>query len=360
MPRGRVPAWGALLLSACAFNNSALDDDGDGSSNLVDCAPRDPQNFPGNTEVCDGRDNDCNGLVDDGLIQTWYVDIDQDGFGDPARTVTSCYPQPGLVLVGDDCDDVQADIHPGALERCDDKDNDCVGGIDDAVWWSSFEGGWNRGGVTLLGDAEVVPEDGTTNHYLRVVRAQPSQIGALWVASMIPGERWRISFRIRLAGIGAQPGEGVALAFMKQEGIPSTSPKGPSLGIYGAEVDGWTLEFDERQSSPADSRATGRHIAFHRIRDGLRLAELAMPPNFDDGAWHSLVYLQDGTSFTVRYDGYLIWNDFLDLGADASYTVGFTATTSVDHLMQVGLDDVEVACPDTPPRDPNELPDTAQ
>ena len=30
------------------------------------CSPGDPVNFPGNPEVCDGQDNNCDGMVDDG------------------------------------------------------------------------------------------------------------------------------------------------------------------------------------------------------------------------------------------------------------------------------------------------------
>jgi len=51
-----------------------VDVDGDGHSTpnscegtKDDCDDSDAINFPGNTEVCDGQDNNCNGSVDDGL-----------------------------------------------------------------------------------------------------------------------------------------------------------------------------------------------------------------------------------------------------------------------------------------------------
>ena len=50
------------------------DKDGDGSSDASDCAPLDPQVHPGAPELCDGVDNNCNLSVDEG-----YPDFDADG-----------------------------------------------------------------------------------------------------------------------------------------------------------------------------------------------------------------------------------------------------------------------------------------
>ncbi|UCE20012.1 MAG: T9SS type A sorting domain-containing protein [Gemmatimonadota bacterium] len=40
------------------------DGDGDGWADDCDCDDANPNNYPGNAEVCDGQDNDCDGLID--------------------------------------------------------------------------------------------------------------------------------------------------------------------------------------------------------------------------------------------------------------------------------------------------------
>ena len=68
-----------------------------------DCDDFDANNYPGNTEVCDGQDNNCDTLVDDddGLITgqlTWYEDQDSDGMG--SGVVQLACVQPGGFVAG--------------------------------------------------------------------------------------------------------------------------------------------------------------------------------------------------------------------------------------------------------------------
>ena len=91
---------------------------------------------PGTPEVCDGIDNDCNDLIDDGDaggMSTWYMDADGDGHGDAAMPMESCDAVEGYVDSWDDCDDAQPTSFPGADELCDAVDNDCDGDIDDGL-----------------------------------------------------------------------------------------------------------------------------------------------------------------------------------------------------------------------------------
>ncbi len=51
-----------------------VDNDSDGVNSCDDCDDSNPSVYPGAEEVCDGLDNDCNGLIDDGAICTCDVD----------------------------------------------------------------------------------------------------------------------------------------------------------------------------------------------------------------------------------------------------------------------------------------------
>jgi len=100
--------------------------------NPDDCDDNCSSCHPGGTEVCDDKDNDCDGKIDEGSIgPSWYRDSDGDGYGDSEDTKQACYQPPGCVPNPGDCDDNDATINPNAQEICDQKDNDCDGEIDE-------------------------------------------------------------------------------------------------------------------------------------------------------------------------------------------------------------------------------------
>ncbi|MBL8685021.1 MAG: hypothetical protein JNK05_37945 [Myxococcales bacterium] len=90
--------------------------------------------YPGALEVCNGLDDNCDGVRDEDLEQTYLRDRDGDGFGAAnamgADVVRGCSAPMGFALSPGDCDDSRADINPGAREVCDlmaNRDENCNG-----------------------------------------------------------------------------------------------------------------------------------------------------------------------------------------------------------------------------------------
>jgi len=104
--------------------------------NDLDCNDNDVNINPNAAEICDGIDNNCNGLNDDGLPKnTYYLDADGDGFGNIAITADTCIsvPPTGFVVDNTDCNDGDDSLNPAMAENCDGIDNDCNGLIDDGL-----------------------------------------------------------------------------------------------------------------------------------------------------------------------------------------------------------------------------------
>ena len=134
----------------------------DHTNSATDCDDTDADVFPGATEVCDGLDNNCDGTEDEGVGGEWAYDLDGDGFGDPDNTVTGCEAPDNTVDLADatDCDDSAGDVFPGALEVCNEIDDNCDEVVDEGVqstYYIDTDGdGW--GALSPTTDACAEPE----------------------------------------------------------------------------------------------------------------------------------------------------------------------------------------------------------
>jgi hypothetical protein len=139
-----------VIDNGLTFVNYYVDTDGDGygagaASNLcsnpgagyvtnnTDCNNNNATVHAITTEVCNNLDDDCNGVIDNGLtFVNYYVDTDGDGYGAGAASNLCSNPGAGYVTNNTDCSASNNAVHPGAIEVCGNQlDDDCTGG--DAV-----------------------------------------------------------------------------------------------------------------------------------------------------------------------------------------------------------------------------------
>jgi hypothetical protein len=206
---GKEPLTDECMVYVC------FDGDGDGFTVCEDCDDNDIAVYPGAREVCDGKDNDCNGKIDEvdltisvvnnkGLpvegalveviensdiitkggtfssgIVTFNIPADREymirvskgekkaeehiavSCTDSLQTITLdvCDEDDdgysSVACEGTDCDDTDLTVYPGAEEVCDGKDNDCNGKIDEncidkvKIWI-------DKGSKSTYGDGEEV------------------------------------------------------------------------------------------------------------------------------------------------------------------------------------------------------------
>ncbi len=129
----------AVTLSTCAFiiPTPCADADGDGQADVAcggtDCDDTADTVYQGAAETCNDVDDDCDLETDESAIDVtaWYLDSDADAHGDAAVTVMACDEPANYVAAGDDCDDQNTAVHPGAEETecADPVDYNCDGSV---------------------------------------------------------------------------------------------------------------------------------------------------------------------------------------------------------------------------------------
>lgn len=199
--RSLASAVSILLGTACLpdfpdrdfVEDPSGDWDGDGYTELQgDCDDTSALVYPGAQEICDQRDNDCDGepdeiedLDDDSFVvdaPTWYGDDDGDGYGTDSYIITACIQPLGFAAVSGDCDDTRPSVFPGATEYCGGIDDDCDGLIDETgdngvidekTWYLDGDrDGWGDDGLTYVGcepDVGYVYEGGDCDDTQRTV-----------------------------------------------------------------------------------------------------------------------------------------------------------------------------------------------
>jgi gliding motility-associated-like protein len=115
-------------------SDEGFDADADGFTSCNgDCNDNDANVNPSATETCNGLDDNCDGNSDEGVTNTYFADGDEDGFGDLNSTIQGCTAPNGYVDDNTDCNDADSLIYPGAMEICNQLDDNCDGTVDEGV-----------------------------------------------------------------------------------------------------------------------------------------------------------------------------------------------------------------------------------
>ena len=125
-----------------------------------DCNDYDKNANPMGVEVCNLYDDDCDGMVNEGLENVMvYRDEDGDGHGARFNAVSQvgCGNGLGWSSLRDDCDDMDRQIHPGAKEMCNYKDDNCNGRTDEGVRASCGVGWCRREAASCEPNATCTP-----------------------------------------------------------------------------------------------------------------------------------------------------------------------------------------------------------
>jgi len=246
-----------------------------------DCDDADSSINPGETELCNSVDDDCDGTVDEddaADAPTWYLDLDADGYGLDDSSTAACTQPSGYAAVGADCDDDAAAVNPGAVEICSNGiDDDCddaavgctpSGDLDitaaDHSFWGEDTADLAGYGVAWAGD---VDGDGSSD---LLVAARESDAAGIYAGSVylvlgpspgddtldgaeliLRGESYGDYAGASVTGAGDVDGDGYEDIFVGASGNDSGGGNaGAAYLVYGPSS-------GEQSLSSADARFTG-------------------------------------------------------------------------------------------------------
>ncbi len=151
-------------------------------SNNTDCNDNAASIYPGALETCNGLDDDCDLIADEGV--NWYQDSDGDGLGNPGVIQNYCEQPVGYVANQIDCDD------NNNLALCSVPTGVNAGSIGTTTATISWTGVPCATGYTLMyrvqGTSNFSPQIHTANHSVLLTGLAPGTTYQLRIRSKCP------------------------------------------------------------------------------------------------------------------------------------------------------------------------------
>lgn len=284
--------------------DEGFDIDGDGwvscaiPGRKADCDDKDPKVNPGAAEVCNNVDDNCDGITDEGF------DKDGDGFYSCVKGTTAA-----------DCDDADPKIKPGATEICNGKDDDCNGKVDDIpanidstistgnAWLGSGPStNWKLAGSAAFGADAAIGFPG----YIRINPDVASSGGAVWWGGKYTFDAFDMTAIVTIQK--PDGADGMSFAWVKNDNYAALGSAGAGYGIVGVTGGGYAVVIDTYSNLGEVPAAP--FITLINASDGTRIAAaVSLPLAVRDNNGHSLRVKLDAGKVSTWVDGTNYFND---------------------------------------------------